>query len=610
MNADNISNMRQREFLIRPKRYAHEGHLGYLARVAEENGYCSAGILLRNTVKNYLTTTPAFDTTFLSSMLRLNKNDMCMLFGRKDSWSVIENDSDINYWDALNCVEHTRYAAPERFMTEPRRVCPACLAEAAYHRWIWEQNWYVICDRHQLRLVDQCSRCRKRLNWHIDRINNCACGQDFRSLKATSTDHDVFHFHLKILHFAMGNKQLYEIDKEKNICYLPEISEKLGKRYWSIIKFLACAHTVRPTELNYISIRLLSSLEIYQIIERANAALTTQYGNCLAGIFDYFEFECVACPSELPFWFPFKFPTIVNALNVVTSDAVIKERKMVNASADFLSAHSQDAQLTKTGEKLQPPWHNSNRLISIFYTNEKSCQYYLKINKAELDWITSSQFLTDCGIEYDVKSSSYLYPRKFVSQLGKQFSRLVSKANLARFLNVKPSVINTLVSEGYIRPYNNNASLRFARFDLKQIESLCITLQSISRQSQGSAKSAGVLLMEWEHTKAAIENRLNLGKLLTCLLKFGIRLNQRCIHRPYLASLFITESDWSTLLSRMPFLKKTGLKNDAHYRKIQCCSFDSILGRNTTFHVSAQQVIEAAGKENLTGHNLCQCALR
>ena len=58
-----------------------------------------------------------------------------------------------------------------------RRICPACLSEAAYHRAMWDL-WYVaVCPVHRCVLVDTCSACARPLKWVGADLTRCQWGQ-------------------------------------------------------------------------------------------------------------------------------------------------------------------------------------------------------------------------------------------------------------------------------------------------------------------------------------------------------------------------------------------------------------------------------------------------
>lgn len=66
-----------------------------------------------------------------------------------------------------------------------RRVCPGCLAEAAYYRAVWDFIFVSACPRHSCALLDTCRSCGKPLWWagaDIDRCGRCL-GGDLASMK-------------------------------------------------------------------------------------------------------------------------------------------------------------------------------------------------------------------------------------------------------------------------------------------------------------------------------------------------------------------------------------------------------------------------------------------
>lgn len=61
------------------------------------------------------------------------------------------------------------------------RFCPHCLAENGYWRVEWELNFYDVCHHHQVWLVDQCSSCLNKVNWHRDQLSRCNCGSTLKA---------------------------------------------------------------------------------------------------------------------------------------------------------------------------------------------------------------------------------------------------------------------------------------------------------------------------------------------------------------------------------------------------------------------------------------------
>ena len=60
------------------------------------------------------------------------------------------------------------------------RVCPACLREGLRRLpSIWEQSMSIVCDLHQVALLDRCPSCRSEIATFRPQSNLCACGADF-----------------------------------------------------------------------------------------------------------------------------------------------------------------------------------------------------------------------------------------------------------------------------------------------------------------------------------------------------------------------------------------------------------------------------------------------
>lgn len=55
----------------------------------------------------------------------------------------------------------------------PRRVCPGCLAERAYHRAIWDFIFTSACPIHARTLLDTCRSCGRYLWWAGSDVTHC-----------------------------------------------------------------------------------------------------------------------------------------------------------------------------------------------------------------------------------------------------------------------------------------------------------------------------------------------------------------------------------------------------------------------------------------------------
>ena len=69
------------------------------------------------------------------------------------------------------------------------RVCPACLAEAPYHRRVWEHRQVDACPVHCLKLLDRCAECvdGPRFGWKRHSLMLCNHGHDLSRQTVPST---------------------------------------------------------------------------------------------------------------------------------------------------------------------------------------------------------------------------------------------------------------------------------------------------------------------------------------------------------------------------------------------------------------------------------------
>ncbi|MCA8082100.1 TniQ family protein [Burkholderia cepacia] len=61
-------------------------------------------------------------------------------------------------------------------------VCPACLADEVYLRCYWEHAYVTACPVHRTLLIDRCQTCGDHFSPNRERIEQCVCGHDLRTL--------------------------------------------------------------------------------------------------------------------------------------------------------------------------------------------------------------------------------------------------------------------------------------------------------------------------------------------------------------------------------------------------------------------------------------------
>lgn len=61
-------------------------------------------------------------------------------------------------------------------------VCPHCLADEGYIRLYWEHAFVTACPVHRVLLADRCPSCAQALSTNRERIEQCTCGHDLRTI--------------------------------------------------------------------------------------------------------------------------------------------------------------------------------------------------------------------------------------------------------------------------------------------------------------------------------------------------------------------------------------------------------------------------------------------
>lgn len=175
-----------------------ESLAGYLARLAEGNGYTGICALLRAASVQYMGPTR-------SQILKLYTDHARL--GRLSRIAV----GDPRHLEQLICepLPHPLRTYPMQMPTEalfrherrvdldallPYRapVCTLCLDEFGYVREEWELAPVTVCAIHGCRLIDQCGACESALSWDRPRIAYCGhCHCDLRAISAELANQDA-----------------------------------------------------------------------------------------------------------------------------------------------------------------------------------------------------------------------------------------------------------------------------------------------------------------------------------------------------------------------------------------------------------------------------------
>ncbi len=166
---------------VRPRPYAGELAHGFLARVAQANGY----------------ETPAMLLTAMHQVGIRNKDDMPRYLQiPKDEWSRLGGP-----WPRhCDCEDHL-LPGLERcdYVHGSFRWCPACLAAAPYLRSVWAIKFCITCLDHGTYLMDLCPRCKREQRIeHFGKLR-CICGQSLTDCSIQAAPAEVLELQTAFL---------------------------------------------------------------------------------------------------------------------------------------------------------------------------------------------------------------------------------------------------------------------------------------------------------------------------------------------------------------------------------------------------------------------------
>lgn len=153
--------------------YPDESLQGYLLRLAAENGFSTANVMMRYGRVSLRVATRRSDLTLLSALVDQS----------------VERLEAITYWPGKGrSRQFSRFFGSElknfHLQVDPCRVCPDCLSEQPYCRAIWDVRLASICAIHRKLLLERCASCANPISWRRGNVTTCGhCGGDFRAMR-------------------------------------------------------------------------------------------------------------------------------------------------------------------------------------------------------------------------------------------------------------------------------------------------------------------------------------------------------------------------------------------------------------------------------------------
>jgi len=162
--------------VIHPKSYQNESPIGYLVRLAEENGYDRYNWLFDSQSEQY-------------KPVRL-----------RDLNGHLSNIPWCGYDDNSKRSEILSLSDKHLLMTKVR-LCPLCLRENLYWKIDWHQRIYVACPKHKVWMIEECPNCGEAFQIKESKLSQCECKFDFREYKGDRSRDNV----LKLMRFLQGD---------------------------------------------------------------------------------------------------------------------------------------------------------------------------------------------------------------------------------------------------------------------------------------------------------------------------------------------------------------------------------------------------------------------
>ena len=184
-----------------PRFKSDESFMGYILRLAEENGHSTPQWIINLAKFNNLLPNCSFTSTSSESFKLLASL----------SGSTVSELEEITYPPVgiPSYNFHLFFGVPvHRSFIQPRhpKICPECLREAAYCRRVWEFVLITACPVHKCMLLDECPNCKLPIKSGRSCVSGCPCKFDWREAAvSTAQDHEVSL--ARVIHWLCGLSQ-------------------------------------------------------------------------------------------------------------------------------------------------------------------------------------------------------------------------------------------------------------------------------------------------------------------------------------------------------------------------------------------------------------------
>lgn len=277
-----------------------------------------------------------------------------------------------------------RSRALKGLIESSRKFCPVCIKEKPYYKLIWQVKELVVCDIHQIKLVDRCPACNKR-NPCLSKtsiIGYCLyCGASLSDAVIEQVPDDKFNQHDRLYRdweFLLDSTTILTAENK-------DIAINLGikKVYLDLEKpnYIKKFLIERGTTNDYILYRLVNQKEP----ERSNqtmtlAALLRTARNCCGSLE---EFSQISVPQSF----------INDVYKLYSSKRKIEDYKCI---APWCKSYNTPGSLIRTA-------------------SGKSSKYEgTEVDFANITYL----FCNKCGVRYGLDKNDKLFERGYLIELG------------------------------------------------------------------------------------------------------------------------------------------------------------------------------------------------
>ncbi|MGB3188134.1 MAG: TniQ family protein [Limnoraphis sp.] len=213
--------------LFRPSPYPDETLVSYILRLSERNYYDNPKWILSCAELSY---SKLYQQNTLESKDDLHTLSQLTNLGEVLLKKMLFVESKPRGKNLK--IQISGHSIPSNFVKKATgKICPACLAEAAYFRKFWHLIPATACPKHNSILIDSCPQCHQKLTWPRKSILHCSSCQfnladspiqhlDQDEVALSSLAYRIYNHQTEIFDSGGfdGNHPLLSINKLSDFC--------------------------------------------------------------------------------------------------------------------------------------------------------------------------------------------------------------------------------------------------------------------------------------------------------------------------------------------------------------------------------------------------------